>query len=75
MKRKETPKKQKINTLILNFLGEYKVTVFVTSWVLGDGFNSGLVKQVTTQSIREELKKKKKKKVQLKQSHGKNGER
>jgi len=55
MKRKETPKKQKINTLILNFLGEYKVTVFVTSWVIGDGFNPGLVEQVTTQSIREEF--------------------
>lgn len=43
--------------MILNFLGEYKVTVFVTSWVLGDGFNSGLVKQVTVENSSSNLAK------------------
>ena len=36
--------------MVLNFLGENKVTVFVRRWVLSDGFNPGLVKHVTAKS-------------------------
>ena len=41
----------------MNIVREYKVTVFVTGWVLGDGFNSGLVEQVTAEWMEREVRK------------------